>query len=78
MPRYNIIYTSPDKVHHLWTGTEFFTLEKTGQEGLRFSGKIFKDDELADGILSCKKAAHGLFPNDEQPQIKGVEVNVAD
>ena len=78
MPKYNIIYTSPNNGHYLWTGTELFTIEKGAQEDLRFSGKIFKQDELAAGIMACKKAAHELFPKDEQPQIKAVEIKVSD
>jgi hypothetical protein len=78
MSKYNIIYTSPDNGHYLWNGTELFTIEKTGQEELRFSGKIFTQDELPDGIMACKKAANELFPKDEQPQIKAVEVKVSD
>ena len=78
MPKYNIIYTSPDNGHYLWNGTELFTLEKTGQEELRFSGKIFKKDELHGGIKACKKAAHALFPKDNEPQIKAVEIKVSD
>ena len=78
MPKYNIIYTSPDSGHYLWNGTDLFTLEKTGQEELRFSGRIFNEDELPDGIKACKNAAHELFPEDAEPKIKAVEIKVSD
>ena len=50
MPKYNIIYTSPQKDYYLWDCTSLTKLEKAGQENLMFSGKVFKEDELAGAI----------------------------
>jgi len=76
MPKYNIIYTSPDNDPYLWSGTSLDKLEKTGQEVLRFSGKVFEKDELDNAIAKCKKAAKQLFPDDNELKVDTVEVKV--
>jgi hypothetical protein len=76
MPKYNIIYTSPHDEPYLWNGTSLDKLEKTGQEVLRFSGKIFGANELTSAIAACKKAAKEMFPNDEYLKVDTVEVKV--
>jgi hypothetical protein len=48
--KYNVIYTSPHHVTYLWNGSSLDKLAKTGQDVLRFSGKDFKEDELAGAI----------------------------
>jgi len=78
MPKYNIIYTSPNNDLFLWTGTALSHIEKKKQETLRFSGKDFKEEELAEGVESCKNAAKEKFPNDEALNVKPVEIEVAD
>jgi len=78
MPKYNIIYTSPQKDHYLWDGTSLTKLEKAGQEILMFSGKVFKEEELAGAIKECKKAIAQSFPKDEAPEIKTVQIAVSD
>ena len=78
MPKYNIIYISPDNDHYLWTGTSLDKLEKTGQELLRFSGKDFKEEELTDGIKAAKVAAGQAFPDDDELKVKTVEIKVSD
>jgi hypothetical protein len=76
MPQYNIIYTSPHDEPYLWNGTSLDKLEKTGQEVLRFSGKVFGEGELANAIAACKNAAKQMFPDDEYLKIDTVEVKV--
>jgi hypothetical protein len=78
MPKYNIIYTSPQKDHFLWDGTTLTKLEKAGQETLMFSGKVFKEDELDDAIKECKDAIAQSFPKDSDPEIKTVKIAVSD
>ena len=78
MPKYNIIYTSPQKDNYLWDGASLTKLERAGQENLMFSGKIFKEDELADAMKDCKAAIAQSFPKDENPEIKTVLINVSD
>jgi hypothetical protein len=76
MPKYNIIYTSPDDDVYLWSGTSLDKLKKTEREILRFSGKVFEENELHDAIPACKKAAKEMFPDDDELEIKTVEVKV--
>jgi hypothetical protein len=76
MPKYNIIYTSPDNDPYLWSDTSLDKLEKTDREVLRFSGKVFEKDELADAIAACKKAAKKLFTMDDELKVDAVEVKV--
>jgi len=78
MPKYNIIYTSPQKDHYLWDGTSLTKLEKAEQETLRFSGKSFKKEELDDATADCKKGIAQSFPKDENPLIKSVQITVSD
>ncbi len=78
MPKYNIIYTAPNHDLYLWTGNAFFTLEKKDQEVLHFSGPDFKEDDLAQAIADCKRAAKEKFPKDEERDVKAVEIKVAD
>jgi hypothetical protein len=78
MPKYNIIYTSPQKDHYLWDGSSLTKLEKAGQENLMFSGNVFKEDELANAIEECKKAVTQSFPKDTEPEIKTVQIAVSD
>jgi hypothetical protein len=78
MPKYNIIYTTPHHDHYLWNGTSLTKLEKAGQETLMFSGKSFKEEELADAIANCKKAIARSFPKDTDPEIKSVQIAVSD
>jgi hypothetical protein len=78
MPKYNIIYTSPNDDHYLWNGTSLDKLEKEEQEVLLFSGKNFKEGELKDAINDCKKAAKQLFSRDKDPKVKTVEIAVSD
>lgn len=76
MPKYNIIYTSPQDEPYLWNGTSLDKLENTEQEVLRFSGKVFEEDELQDAVKACKKAAKEMFPMDEFLKVDAVEVKV--
>ena len=78
MPRYNLIYTSPNSDPYLWNGSSLDKLEKKGQEALRFSGKDFKDEELAQAITDCQAAVKEMFPKDENPVIEPVEIKVSD
>jgi hypothetical protein len=78
MPKYNIIYTSPQKDPYLWDGTSLTKLEKAEQGMLRFSGKSFKKEELDDATADCKKAVKQSFPKDENPEIKSVQITVSD
>jgi len=78
MPKYNIIYTTAHHDHYLWNGTSLSKLEKAGEENLMFSGKMFKEDELADAIADCKKAIARSFPKDNDPEIKSVQIPVSD
>ena len=78
MPKYNIIYTTTHHDHYLWNGTSLDKLEKTGQENLMFSGKSFKEEELADAMADCKKAITQSFPKDDAPEIKSVQIAVSD
>jgi hypothetical protein len=76
MPKYNIIYTSPNNDPYLWSGTSLDRLEKNEQDVLRFSGKVFEEDELDDAITECKKAAKEMFPDDDELKVDTVEVKV--
>lgn len=76
MPKYNIIYTSPDNNPYLWSGASLDKLEKTGREVLRFSGKVFEKDELDDAIKECKIVAKEMFPDDDEIKVDMVEVKV--
>ena len=78
MPKYNIIYTSPQKDHYLWDGTVLTKLEKAKQETLRFSGISFKEDELAERVIECRSAVEESFPKDANPEIKPVQIRVSD
>jgi hypothetical protein len=78
MPKYNIIYTTPHHDHYLWNGTSLDKIEKAEQETLRFSGKSFKEEELADAKSDCKKTIARAFPKDDNPEIKSVLIAVSD
>ena len=76
MLKYNIIYTSPGNDDYLWNGTGFDKLKSVDREPLLFSGKAIKEDELQEALKKCKTAAQKLFPGDEEPSIKWIEVVV--
>jgi hypothetical protein len=76
MPQYNIIYTSPHDEPFLWNGASLDKLEKSGQEVLRYSGKVFSDGELDEAVAACKKAAQVMFPDDKYLKVNTVEVKV--
>jgi len=77
MPAYNIIYTSTNDTPYLWNGTLLFELEKEEQEVLKFSGSSFKNEELKEAIEECKAAIAEMFPTDDNPKIKTVEIKVS-
>jgi hypothetical protein len=77
MSKYNIIYTSPDGENYLWNGKSFDDLESAEREVLFFSGKSVNDEEVKDALIKCKAAAKASFPEDSDPQIKSVEINVS-
>lgn len=78
MPKYNIIYTAPNDDHYIWNGASLDKLEKAEQEILRFSGKSFKEEELANAIADCKETIARTFPKDPDPEIGVVEIAVSD
>lgn len=78
MPKYNVIYTAPNNYHYLWNGASLDKLEKAEQETLRFSGKSFKEEELANAIADCKETIAREFPKDIDPEIGVVEIAVSD
>ena len=78
MPKYNIIFTSPDDDPYLWNGTSLDQLEKTGQEVLKFSGRTFEHGELKAAIKYCRAFAKKMFPDDKDLKIKTVEIRVSD
>lgn len=78
MPKYNIIYTSSNDTPYLWNGTLLFELEKEEQEVLKFSGSSFKKEELKEAIEECKAAIAEMFPTENNPKIKTVEITVSD
>ncbi len=77
MSKYNIIYESPSGENYLWNGKSFDDLESTEREVLFFSGKSVKNEEVKDALIKCKAAAKALFPEDSDPKIKTVEINVS-
>lgn len=77
MPNYNIIYTSPDGDTYLWNGRSLDRLEKEEQEVLYFSGGAFKTEELKEAIEECKALIAEMFPTDNEPKIKTVELKVS-
>jgi len=77
MSAYNIIYTSTNDTPYLWNGTLLFELEKEEQEVLKFSGSSFKNEELKEAIEECKAAIAEMFPTDDNPKIKTVEIKVS-
>ena len=78
MPKYNIIYTSPHHDTYLWNGSSLNKLAKSGQDVLRFSGKDFKENEVADAMYDCKVAAKRLFPGDDELKVEKVEIEVSE
>lgn len=78
MPHYNIVYTTPHHDHYLWNGTSLDKLEKAELETLRFSGKSFKEEELAVAIADCKVTIARAFPEDTDPEIGAIEIAVSD
>ena len=76
MLKYNIIYTSPGNDDYLWNGTGFDKLKSVDREPLLFSGKSVKEDQLPETLEKCKEAAKKIFPEDNDPIIKSVEVVV--
>jgi hypothetical protein len=76
MPKYNIIFTSPDDDTYLWNETSFDKLENAGNDVLRFSGKAFEEDELKDALKQAIEAAKKMFPGNKEPVIKVVEIKV--
>jgi len=78
MPKYNIIYTSLHHDTYLWNGSSLDKLAKTGQDVLRFSGKDFDEDKVADAIHDCKAAAKRLFPGDDGLKVEKVEIKISE
>ena len=77
MSKYNIIYTSPDHEEYLWHGKSLSKFDGGSQETLHFSGKTFAPDQKEEAAIKCKAAAKELFPQDTDPKVKTVEIEVA-
>lgn len=76
MASYNIIYKSPGHNHYLWNGTGFDTINDSGRETLRFSGKTYTQDELPNALKKCREAIQHTFPADTDPELQAVEIDV--
>ncbi|MBS1526215.1 MAG: hypothetical protein JST19_11230 [Bacteroidetes bacterium] len=76
MADYNIIYTSSKGKPYLWNGSSFDLIKKSENEKLLFSGASYTEKDLNEALEKSRDAAKKLFPGDERPEIKPVEVPV--
>lgn len=77
MSAYNIIYTAPGHTRYLWNGSSFDKLAEGGQDVLHYSGKTFHSDEVKGEMEECREAAKKMFPQDDVPEIRPVEIKVS-
>ena len=77
MANYNIIFTSPENDAYIWNGTSLEKLKSTDSEVLFFSGKSIKEEDLLGALNKCKEAVKAMFPKDNNPDIKTVEIKVS-
>lgn len=77
MPKYNIIYTSPDSTIYRWNGAGFDKLEDEEREVLLYSGKSVNAEEVDEALSDCRARVKEEFPDDSNPDIKRVEVAVS-
>ena len=73
---YNIIYSSPGNKTFLWTGNGFDPLESADAGKLLYSGKTYNEDQVIEGMLKSREAAHRIFPEDTDPKIEKKEIPV--
>ena len=77
MAAYNIIYTSADDEDYLWNGSGFDKINNDGNENLLYSGQSYTDEEIADALNKCRKAAELKFPDDDEIKLKKIGVAVS-